>query len=373
MLSEFREMVNEATRICLDENIKGRLNLRNRLYKELQDRHGMVSCYPYSVAEVAWSIVKKHRRWQRRPYAKRLMMKMDSRNYSLNFGIISLPFRKGERVLIPLQYGDYQRSFLMDETLKKGSVTLTESEVIIAFAKEVSPIVPVSRLGVDLNERSAVCSDGTKYDLSEVSRLHTEYGVRRRDFYEKHSNDRRLKKKFASSRREKERVRQSLHDKAKRIVEAARMKHQSIVLEELKGIRHVHQKRNGESRGKRRRIAQWPFRVLQTFILYKAQWSGVPVEFVGAAWTSKTCHKCGYVNRRLKLTEREWLCPSCGATLDRDYNAAVNIRRRGKIPCLGGVVPPGAQGTDEAVKGNERSMAPILRAEAPKGRVSTCL
>jgi transposase len=92
---------------------------------------------------------------------------------------------------------------------------------------------------------------------------------------------------------------------------------------------------------------------------------GVQVEFVSAAWTSKACNQCQYVNRKLKLTEREWLCPSCGAILDRDLNAAINIERHGKIPCLG-EVRPGAQGKDEAVKGNGQTMAPILRAEALK-------
>ncbi len=78
LLSAFRDMVNEAIRICLDENIKGRLKLRDRMYKKVQERFGVVSCFPYSVAEVAWSVVKKHKRWHRKPYAKRLMLKMDA-------------------------------------------------------------------------------------------------------------------------------------------------------------------------------------------------------------------------------------------------------------------------------------------------------
>ena len=363
LLEKFRDMVNDAIRICIDEGIKGRLKLRDRIYKEFQQRYGVVSCFPYSVAEVAWSIVKKHRRWHRKPFAKRLMMKMDARKYTLNYSILSLPFRKGERVLIPLQYGDYQRSFLMDTTLERGSVMLTEDAVVIAFSKVTPTIIPQSKVGVDLNEKSVVLSDGTRHDLSEVARLHTEYGVRRRDFYERHPKDRRLKKKFAGSRREKERVRQVLHRTAKVIVESAKSKGQAIVLEKLKGIRYAHKKGNWEAKGKRRRISQWPFRVLQAFIVYKAKWEGVQVEFVSAAWTSQTCNKCGYVNRKLKLNEREWLCP-CGAILDRDLNAAINIERRGKIPCLG-VVRPGAQGTDEAVKGNPTTPV-ILRAEALK-------
>ena len=60
LLSTFREMVNDAIRICMDEKIKGRLRLRDRIYREFQDRYGVTSCFPYSVAEVAWSIVKKH-------------------------------------------------------------------------------------------------------------------------------------------------------------------------------------------------------------------------------------------------------------------------------------------------------------------------
>src|SRR5437870_2563766 len=128
-------MVNDAIRICLTENIKGRLKLRDRIYKAFQERYCLVSCFPYSVAEVTWSIVKKHKHWQRKPYAKRLMFKMEASSFSLNYSILSLPFRKGERVLIPLKYGKYQRSFLLDKTLKRGSVTMTESSIVIAFSK----------------------------------------------------------------------------------------------------------------------------------------------------------------------------------------------------------------------------------------------
>jgi putative transposase len=222
----------------------------------------------------------------------------------------------------------------MDKTLKRGSVTMTESSRVIAFSKEVAITEPSGKVGYDLNEKSIVGSDGTKHDLSEVARLHTLYGVRRSKFYERHPDDRRLKKKFASSRREKERVSQALHRVSTLIIKKARANKDAVILERLKGIRYAHQKGNGEGKAGRRRIALWPFRKLQSYIEYKARWAGVPIEYVSAAYTSKTCHLCGFINRKLKLTERSWLCPHCGAVLDRDLNAAINIARRGKIRCL---------------------------------------
>jgi hypothetical protein len=65
----------------------------------------------------------------------------------------------------------------MDKTLKRGSVTVTESSIVIAFSKD-SPIEePSKRVGYDLNEKSIVGSDGTVHDLSEVARLHTSTGL----------------------------------------------------------------------------------------------------------------------------------------------------------------------------------------------------
>lgn len=43
--------------------------------------------------------------------------------------------------------------------------------------------------------------------------------------------------------------------------------------------------------------------------------------------SSKTCSKCGYVKHDLKLNDREWTCPECGASHVRDVNAAVNLKK----------------------------------------------
>ena len=53
-----------------------------------------------------------------------------------------------------------------------------------------------------------------------------------------------------------------------------------------------------------------------TLVLYCDRWYA----------SSKTCHSCGYLNKELTLSDRKWVCPNCGEVIDRDVNAALNIR-----------------------------------------------
>ena len=60
---------------------------------------------------------------------------------------------------------------------------------------------------------------------------------------------------------------------------------------------------------------------------YKATWKGG--QFLKAEWhfpSSHLCHACGEQGGRLGLHIREWCCQHCGSLLDRDGNAALNIR-----------------------------------------------
>ena len=77
-------------------------------------------------------------------------------------------------------------------------------------------------------------------------------------------------------------------------------------------------------------IQEMSFYEFKRMLEYKANWYSRKLIFVDRFYpSSKTCNHCGYVNKKLKLSDRQWVCPNCGEIIERDYNAALNIRDEG--------------------------------------------
>jgi putative transposase len=49
--------------------------------------------------------------------------------------------------------------------------------------------------------------------------------------------------------------------------------------------------------------------------------------------SSKTCSGCGAVKNKLPLSERVYNCSACGLIIDRDLNAAINIKNKVAQSC----------------------------------------
>ncbi len=71
--------------------------------------------------------------------------------------------------------------------------------------------------------------------------------------------------------------------------------------------------------------ASW--NMLINFTTYKAEYAGGAVERVNPRNTSKQCSACGYI-QAMPLSRRTYNCIYCGNTMDRDHNAAINIKNR---------------------------------------------
>ena len=80
-------------------------------------------------------------------------------------------------------------------------------------------------------------------------------------------------------------------------------------------------------------IADAAFGEFRRQLEYKTARSGAALHVVDRWYrSSKTCSGCGSVKAKLSLSERTYTCDNCGLTMDRDLNAAINIKVAGSAP-----------------------------------------
>ncbi|MEU2615213.1 transposase [Micromonospora sp. NPDC007271] len=108
-----------------------------------------------------------------------------------------------------------------------------------------------------------------------------------------------------------------------------------------------------------RAISDAAWRQFREFLTYKCAWYGRNLVVIDHWYpSSKVCSACGAVAEKMPLNARTWTCP-CGATHDRDINAAHNILAAGLAvsACGAGVRPQ---------RGNLRSGQSAVKQENPR-------
>jgi len=180
-----------------------------------------------------------------------------------------------------------------------------------------------------------------------------------------------IKSRFGRSIRGKRLLRKYRHREANRAkkhqIEIARVLKSSskrIVVEALKKRRML------RGRSFNYRLAYTDWRGI-------AELAGERVEETSPQWTSKTCSRCGWVNRDLNGA-KVFLCMQCGLRIDRQLNACIGIYERTEgvphdrewwdrnvLPSLavGGYFQSGAESkaTDELVRSLHETVKPQTR------------
>jgi len=83
-------------------------------------------------------------------------------------------------------------------------------------------------------------------------------------------------------------------------------------------------------------VSDAAFGEIRRQLKYKCAWNGIElIEADRFFPSSKTCSVCGYRKKTLKLGTRTFRCEGCGAVLDRDLNAALNLKQSGTASSAG--------------------------------------
>src|SRR5467141_1817908 len=240
------------------------------------------------------------------------------------------------------------------------SFTLTTNKLSICITRETSRVECSSTLGVDRNLRNLTVGNESQthqYDLSETVRI-AKTTVRIVASFKR--DDVRTRRVIASKYGERRTARTDhlLHTATKTIVAAAVQQRHAIVLEDIRGIRCLYRKGNGQTGKYRGRMNGWSFGEAQRQIEYKASWIGLPVVHLSRSDTrgsSVTCPRCGERLQSDKRLQRKLWCGSCRVVMDRDRVAAVNLAWRGRVRFARSRPPillEAQGGAVEAVKGN---------------------
>jgi len=235
----------------------------------------------------------------------------------------------GGRLIIPFVCGEPQERML--ETQQgESDLTFTKGKFYLLATCEVAEAQPVKTqgtLGIDLGiVELATDSNGQSYSGEPTKVVRRRY-KRSRGLLQKRGTKSAKRHLKRASKRQANFTRNENHCISTKIVETATTERKALALENLKGIRE----RTGFNREMRWQMGSWAFAQLQSFVAYKAKRAGIPVVYVDAKNTSRTCSKCSYCDKDNRKSQAQFSCLNCGHSLNADYNAALNIMARAAV------------------------------------------
>ena len=227
-------------------------------------------------------------------------------------------------------------------TISSATVSRTAGKYYVSFTCDIpeSPKLPANenQIGIDLGVKEFAVDDknhayeNPKYLANSLNKLQEEYRKLSRmqkfskNFIKQSKKIARLHAKIANQRLN------HAHQLSRYLVN----NYGTICIEDLNVKGMVEQikdteKRNVEKHNIRRAYSDAGLGQFINISTYKAEETGRTLVKIGRyVPSSQTCHCCGHRNPAVKdLSIREWVCPDCGAKLQRDYNAAINILNEG--------------------------------------------
>jgi len=371
LMETFRQMVNECIRIGLKNNICNLKKLSSLHYKDLK-YYNIQAKYKLTAMSQACGRISqmkyaiKQGKTPKSPYIQKPFL-VSYYGFKINGRLLSIPIKNQETnpqksIYVNIILNPHTQKILTNKSLKVKSFVITPQHINLCIQKKVEAIKYETAIGIDRNLRNVTIANNTKiiqYDMSNLPKIKQRFNKVLSSFKR---NDHRIMQRIYSklSRRKSRRTKQFLNRISKDIIQRARESKSIIILENLKGIRKLYKKGNGQGRNYRGIMNDWQFYELQRQIQYKANWEGIPVEFIDPKGTSQLCPICGFKVQEDKFQHRQLWCSNCKKSMDRDVLASLNISYKGWLR----FIHPSCDAI-EAMKGNLETPV-ILRVDASK-------
>ena len=331
------------------------LNIKSNLYKEKKESIGAIALINRMVSEL-----KPENEWLKEVNAQSLQMslrnldtayknffkkngryptfksKHDRQSFhnpqhcSVNFkqGVLNIPKAKNIKIIF---HQKFKGDKIHDVTISKEKDGRYYASILVNTFESPLPKKPATSdttIGIDTGLKTfAVCSNGMEFEAAHFLK-----GEKRK--IKLLSRKLSKKKKGSKAFNETKTRIAKVHSKVsrKRLDYLHKITHRlthenqvsTICVEDLNVKGMVRNKHLAYD------ISDAGIGMFYTMLAYKCNWYGINlVKIDRFKPSSKQCSCCGYINRTLTLSVRNWTCPECGANHDRDYNASVNIRNFG--------------------------------------------
>jgi putative transposase len=216
---------------------------------------------------------------------------------------------------------------------------------VLVDTSDIQKLEPTSKtVGVDLGIKTlATLSDGTvienpKYLKQQEKRLARQQRV----FARRQKESKNKEKAKIKVQKLHRKVRSSRLDTIHQVTAKLVRNYDCIVIEDLnvKGMM--------KNRKLAKAISDVGFGMFRAILTRKCEMYGRKLIVTNRFFpSSKTCSNCGCIKDELTLAERTYKCNDCGFEIDRDLNAAINLKNTGLLPgiqaCGLGVNPEAIQ------------------------------
>jgi putative transposase len=367
-------MVNDCIRTGLENDASTRIKLTNLCYHRLEKYHLYANYKLCAISHAAGILANRKKSIKRglrprQPYAKRPLLTAYI-GFKVIDGILRMPI--GNRQYFDIPLNDHVKCILFDTSLKIRSFTLASHTICIAISKEVAVSECSDIEGIDRNLRNLTAGNTAKviqYDLSKAIDIAENTRSIMKSFKRNDVRIRQMLYRKYGARR-KNRNNQLLHHVSKAVIQHAKENKTAIAFEDIRRIRQLYLRGNGQGRAYRGMMNSWSFAEIKQLITYKAAWEGVPIIQLSKSetrGTSQLCPRCGKKITQVDRRTRQLWCDLCKRWMDRDVVAAMNLSIKGRaFLAKSKDVFERPQGlASEAMKGNA-DMPLILRVDASK-------